>query len=112
MIVGEPPAALRRPGQAFGLPNHYTMIVGEPPAALRRPGQAFGLPNHYTIFSKSRKGQSLLDESRWIDGFAADIPFQMQVLAEGFLRRAVSHRAEDFACFKLLILLHEAQCIQ
>ncbi len=112
MIVGEPPAALRRPGQAFSLPNHYTMIVGEPPAALRRPGQAFGLHNHYTIFSKSRKGQSLLDESRWIDGFAADIPFQMQVLAEGFLRRAGSHRAEDFACFKLLILLHEAQCIQ
>ena len=49
MIVGEPPSALRRPGQAFGLPNHYTMIVGEPPLALRRPGQAFGLPNHYTI---------------------------------------------------------------
>ena len=48
MIVDEPPLALRRPGQAFGLPNHYTMIVGELPLALRRPGQAFGLPNHYT----------------------------------------------------------------
>ena len=48
MIVDEPPLALRRPGQAFGLPNHYTMIVGELPSAFRRPGQAFGLPNHYT----------------------------------------------------------------
>ena len=48
MIVGVPPLALRRPRQAFGLPNHYTMIVGVPPLALRRPGQAFGLPNHYT----------------------------------------------------------------
>ena len=49
MIVDEPPLALRRPGQAFGLPNHYTMIVGVPPLAFRRPGQAFGLPNHYTM---------------------------------------------------------------
>ena len=48
MIVDEPPLALRRPGQAFGLPNHYTMIVGELPSAFHRPGQAFGLPNHYT----------------------------------------------------------------
>ena len=28
--------------------GYYTMIVDEPPLALRRPGQAFGLPNHYT----------------------------------------------------------------
>ena len=49
MIVNEPPPALRRPGQACGLPNHCTMIVNEPPPALRRPGQACGLPNHCTM---------------------------------------------------------------
>ena len=49
MIVA--PARRERPGQAFGLPNHYTMIVGVLPSGARRPGQAFGLPNHYTMIA-------------------------------------------------------------
>ena len=35
----------------------YTMIVDESPSALRRPGQAFGLPNHYTISSAKRESE-------------------------------------------------------
>ena len=51
MIVGVLPFGARRPGQAFSLPNHYTMIVGVLPSGARRPGQAFGLPNHYTMIA-------------------------------------------------------------
>ena len=53
MIVGVLHFVTRRPGQAFGLPNHYTMIVGVLHFVTRRPGQAFGLPNHYTTTEDS-----------------------------------------------------------